>query len=244
MLNLDQQNELRERYRQQRPNWQPATEFYADLVRSRLEPESRVLDLGCGRGGLVEQLNHPLHQLVGVDPDVVSLQEHRLRPEMPLSAAYSDRLPFADGRFDLVFASWVLEHLARPEVVLGEIGRVLKPGGVFVFITPNRHHPLMALNRLVARFSALQGRLVEYFYGRKTADTFPAYYKANSGDDVRKVAGELGMTLVVSQLIPDPTYLAFRPNWFDTAVWLDERLSDERAIHLVGMIEKSSTPTS
>lgn len=240
MLNLDQQNDLRERYRQRRQNWQPATEFYADLVRSRLKPESKVLDLGCGRGGLVEQLNHSLERVVGVDPDVVSLQTHRLRPEIPLTAALSDALPFVEGHFDIVFASWVLEHLARPRVVLGEVGRVLKPGGVFVFITPNKGHPLIALNRLINRFSSLQGELVAFFYGRETVDTFPAYYKANTREEIRAVADEVGMTLVVSQLIPDPTYLAFRPNWFETAVWLDERLSDERAIHLVGMIEKNS----
>ncbi|MEM9773061.1 MAG: hypothetical protein AAF902_00670 [Chloroflexota bacterium] len=56
MLSLDKQNELREEYRQLRPDWRPATELYADLVRSHLTPTSELLDLGCGRGGLIEQL--------------------------------------------------------------------------------------------------------------------------------------------------------------------------------------------
>jgi SAM-dependent methyltransferase len=238
MLSLERQNELRERYKAQRPEWQPATAFYAELVRSRLEPSSRVLDLGCGRGGLVEQLEHPLGQVVGVDPDVVSLWEHRLAGELPLAAALSGELPFVDGRFDMVFASWVLEHVAEPKKVLGEVGRVLRPGGVFVFITPNKRHPLIGLNNLINRFSNFQTWLVQLFYGRETADTFPAYYRANTSAELRQMAAEVGMTLVVSQAIIDPTYLVFRPNWFDTAVWFDERLPLDRAIHLVGMIEK------
>jgi len=238
MLSLERQNELREKYNQQRPDWQPATEFYAELVRSRLEPESFVLDLGCGRGGLVEQLEHPRNQIVGVDPDVVSLKEHRLAGEMPLTAALSTPLPFEDMQFDMVFASWVLEHLAQPKKTLAEVGRVLRPGGAFIFITPNKRHPLIAFNNLVNRFSKLQDELVRLFYGRAATDTFPAYYRANTSGDLRKMAAELGMTLVVSQAIPDPTYLALRPNWFDTAVWLEERLPQSRAVHLVGMIEK------
>jgi SAM-dependent methyltransferase len=238
MLALERQNELREKYRRQRPDWQPATEFYAELVRSRLEPSSVVLDLGCGRGGLVEQLEHPLRQVIGVDPDLVSLREHRLAGAMPLAAALSDTLPFQEACFDMVLASWLLEHLAEPGKVMGEIGRVLRPGGVFVFITPNLRHPLIGLNNLINRFSNLQSKLVDLFYGRPSADTFPAYYRANTRAEIRKMAAGVGMALVVSQAISDPTYLALRPNWFDAAVRLEERLPPDRAVHLVGMIEK------
>ncbi|MFW6098202.1 MAG: methionine biosynthesis protein MetW, partial [Chloroflexota bacterium] len=78
MLPLDRQNTLREQYRRRHPQWRPATEVYAELVRQNLRPDSRVLDLGCGRGGLVEQLEHPLRLIAGVDPDHRSLREHRL----------------------------------------------------------------------------------------------------------------------------------------------------------------------
>ena len=78
MLSLDKQNAWREQYRASHPGWQPATELYANLVRQQLTPAARVLDIGCGRGGLVEQLGHPLAQVVGIDPDWLSLREHRL----------------------------------------------------------------------------------------------------------------------------------------------------------------------
>jgi SAM-dependent methyltransferase len=202
-----------------------------------LRPESRLLDVGCGRGGLVEQLGHPLHQVVGVDPDVASLREHRL--PLARAAAVSNALPFAAKRFDLTFASWLLEHLEMPVQDLAEISRVLRPGGVFVFITPNRLHPLVALNRLSGRVSSLQGWLVGRLYGRAAADTFPAYYRANTAADLRRLAGQAGLRLVELQVIADPTYLAFRPALFRLAVWLDEWLAAGRPIHLVGVLEKT-----
>jgi trans-aconitate methyltransferase len=93
MLSLAEQNRWREVYRQRRPDWRPATEVYAGLVRSFLKPETRLLDLGCGRGGLVEQLAEQLvrryhssvitdqysvggmRRWVGIDPDLASLQK-------------------------------------------------------------------------------------------------------------------------------------------------------------------------
>ncbi|MCL4870341.1 MAG: methyltransferase domain-containing protein [Anaerolineae bacterium] len=234
MLSLDQQNRLREQWRQMNPGWRPATEQFAALVRTHLRPHTRLLDLGCGRGGLVEQLDHPLAQVVGVDPDWLSLKEHRLK--LPRAAALSYALPFAAHSFDLIFASWVLEHLPHPQTDLAEIARVLKPGGVFVFITPNRQHPLVGLNRWLARFARLQDKLVETLYGRAAADTFPAYYRANTPADLHHLAQQNGLALTPLLTIPDPTYLAFTPTLFRFMAWFENRLPTHRHIHLVGMM--------
>jgi SAM-dependent methyltransferase len=236
MLSLERQNRLREQYRQMHPGWQPATEVYAELVRHYLRSESQLLDVGCGRGGLVEQLGHPLNQVIGVDPDVESLREHRL--PLPRAAALSNALPLAAHHFDLAFASWLLEHLPEPELELAEVSRVLRLGGLFIFITPNRLHPLVSLNRLSGRVSRLQTWLVARLYGRAAADTFPAYYRANTAADLRRLAADSGLRLLELQVIPDPTYLAFHPALFRLAVWLDGRWPVERQIHLVGVMEK------
>ncbi|MCI0394435.1 MAG: methyltransferase domain-containing protein [Chloroflexi bacterium] len=241
MLSLERQNELRRQYQQINPGWRPATEVYAGLVRHHLRPNSRLLDLGCGRGGLVEQLDHQLLQVVGVDPDWRSLREHRLanhRPPLPRVAAASRALPFARGSFDLVMASWLLEHLVRPEEDFHQVGRLLRPGGHFIFVTPNRRHPLIRLNRLAGRFAGLQGRLVHRLYGRALADTFPAYYRANTPAQLERLAQESNLKLVSLDVIPDPTYLAFTPTLFHLACSLDERLPSVWRIHLVGCLQR------
>lgn len=236
MLSLERQNQLREHYRRQNPGWQPATEIYADCVRRRLGHNSRILDLGCGRGGLVEQLDHSLSLVVGIDPDLQSLREHRL--SLPRAQAISSRLPFAGGQFDVVFASWLLEHLPHPDADLLEIARVLRPGGSFVFITPNKRHPLAYLNRFLGRLGKLQRWLVSRLYGRKGEDTFPTYYRANEPKTLADLSDRCGLFLHKLHAIPDPTYLAFTPALLGTAQRLDSWLAPEKQLHLVGVMKK------
>jgi SAM-dependent methyltransferase len=239
MLTLEGQNSLREKYRQANPGWRPATEVYADLVRSYLKRHSRLLDLGCGRGGLVEQLDFPLSQAVGTDSDWFSLAQHRLgakKPPFPRVAAFGQRLPFSDETFDIVIASWVLEHLGNPADDFREISRVLRPNGVFIFITPNRNHPATSINRFVGRFAGFQTALVRRFYGRRPADTFPTYYRANTVNDLRQLARASSLQTSCLKSISDPTYLAFTTSMFRFSCWLDSHLSDARQIHLVGCL--------
>jgi SAM-dependent methyltransferase len=241
MLNLDKQNALRERYREENPGWRPATEVYSDLAQSAIRSKSRCLDLGCGRGGLVEQLQHPRSQSVGLDPDFLSLTEHRLaadRDPLPRVAALTERLPFKESSFDIVFASWVLEHLSRPEMCFQQIGHVLKPGGVFLFITPNRRHPLVSLNRSIGRLAGIQGALVGKLYDRDQADTFPAYYRANTPNELDRLAQVGSMTLTHLEAVSDPTYVSIRPSLLRFASGFESRLDRSRHIHLVGQMER------
>lgn len=233
MLPLEQQNVLRQEYRAAHPGWRPATELYAELVRGQLGSEARLLDLGCGRGGLVEQLDYPPVKMVGIDPDIGSLATHRL--PLPRAAAMSDHLPFADDSFDLVFASWLLEHLALPSLTFESVARVLRPGGVFVFITPNARNPLSALNRGLGRFADLQGWLVRRIYGRSSPDTFPTFYRANTASALVGIGRRYGLVLSELHFVRDPTYLAFTPWLFRMTGWLEDHLSEERSLHLVGL---------
>jgi SAM-dependent methyltransferase len=176
---------------------------------------------------------------VGVDPDLASLRKHRL-PDLPRLAALSDRLPFRSASFDLIFCSWLLEHLSRPFLTFAEIGRVLRPGGAFVFITPNGRHPLALLNHTLGQVAQIQGWLVSGLYGRSATDAFPTTYQANTGDQLRRLAQAGNLHLATLHAIPDPSYLAFHPLLFRLMCHIEERLSDERKLHLVGVMQKEA----
>jgi ubiquinone/menaquinone biosynthesis C-methylase UbiE len=242
MLTLEKQNEWRERYRRQHPGWKPATERFAELVHCRMRPDSHLLDLGCGRGGLVEQLvegGFPAGQVIGIDPDWLSLREHRL--DIATVQGFSRCLPFAARSFDLIYSSWLLEHLTDPATDFGEIRRILRPTGAFVFLTPNRSHPLSALNRLLGRIGRLQGRLVSRLYGRAAEDVFPTYYRANSVVALHRLAQQSGLELALLEFVPDPSYLAFNAAAFRLMSWIEARLPEERRLHLVGVLTPAAT---
>src|ERR1700716_1834825 len=77
LLPLTVQNRYRAQFRAMRPGWQSSGDQLEALVRSHLTPDSSVLDLGCGRGGVVELFWKEFKLAAGLDPDVSSLAEHR-----------------------------------------------------------------------------------------------------------------------------------------------------------------------
>jgi SAM-dependent methyltransferase len=112
------------------PTWQRHVAAYA-LAEPELGP-GRVLDLGCGVG-------HSFHLLapretVGVDLDARALAGQ----ERETVVADMRALPFPDASFASVLSVQSIEHVPDPERVLAEAARVLEPGGIAVFVTPNR----------------------------------------------------------------------------------------------------------
>ncbi len=230
MLSHDQQERFRQRYQERHPGWRPSTHVYEALLASYLNPGSRVLDLGCGRGGVTERLHQQAGLVAGIDPDWRSLREHR-EPSLALACGLAGALPYADTTFDVVCSSWVLEHLAEPAPVFQETARVLKGGGRFVFLTPNVRHPLLILNRFLAW---TEGRLVGRVYDRGEADVFPAYYRANSLARIERLAQQAGMRRVSVQLVGDPTYLAWNEAFFRAACLVERGLPRGLRVHLIG----------
>jgi SAM-dependent methyltransferase len=233
LLPLDLQNTYRERYRAMRPGWQTSGSQLEAMVRGYATPESSVLDLGCGRGGVVELIWRDVKLAAGLDPDIPSLTGHRASG-MPILRGVGEHLPFAAGSFDLVVCVWVLEHLKEPLNVLSEVRRVLRPGGHFVFLTPNLRNPLLVLNRVGKALPLVQSRLVSRFYGRREADTFPVQYRANTVGGLRRLAEASGLEVVELRVVPDPTYLAVNRFMFTTSVFAEGLMPKGWGVHLLG----------
>lgn len=256
MLPLDLQNHYRSRYASLRPGWRTSGNELESAVRQHITPASRVLDVGCGRGGVMELFWRDVKLPVGVDPDLVSLYEHRTRlplpageggnrglhgvraNSVPLTCALAERLPFRDSTFDLVLALWVLEHLSEPERVFHEIARVLAPGGVFFFLTPNALHPLLWVNRAGQWLPAVQRALIPRLYGRAETDTFRVHYRANTPARLRTLAAQGGFHVQSLRAIADPTYLAFNDVLFQLSVTMERLLPNEWGVHLIGELRR------
>jgi SAM-dependent methyltransferase len=109
--------------------------FYArrDIRRDGPALTGRLLDLGCGNQPYRPFLP-PEVEYIGLDyPPTRAAFNPKVRPEV-----YGDArtLPFADQSFDAALCFQVLEHVDRPEAVVREIQRVLKPGGLGFISAP------------------------------------------------------------------------------------------------------------
>ncbi len=129
-----------------------ADHYIAELTRqlSRETPSPRVVDLGCGAGDSVDAFRRadPGVRWLGLDlprsPEVAT----RTRTDAEFATFDGVAIPLPDGSQDLVFCKQVLEHVQRPEPLLAEVGRVLRPGGVFVGSTSQLepYHSLSQFN--------------------------------------------------------------------------------------------------
>jgi SAM-dependent methyltransferase len=112
------------------PTWQRHVAAYR--LCAGLLPPGRTLDLGCGIGHSYELLAP--RETVGVDLDADALAGQ----DRETHVADMRDLPFGDASFDAVLSVQSIEHVPDPDRVLAEVRRVLAPGGIVAFVTPNR----------------------------------------------------------------------------------------------------------
>lgn len=97
-----------------------------------------VLDIGCGSRPwflALDETHRNRLRITGVDQGPYEFGKNAGFDFLQLEI--KDSLSFPDDRFDLVTMLAVLEHLEQPEEALGEIYRVLKPGGILMLTTPS-----------------------------------------------------------------------------------------------------------
>ncbi len=94
-----------------------------------------LLDIGCGKMPYKEYiLQHSLvTSYIGLDIETALVYDLAIIPDYTWDGIH---MPFEDAGFETAIATEVLEHCPRPGLVLSEVNRVLKPGGVFFFTVP------------------------------------------------------------------------------------------------------------
>jgi SAM-dependent methyltransferase len=98
-----------------------------------------ILDVGCGIGVYLDALRAHTPYVFGVEVEGEYAREAAARGYV--TQALGERLPFAEGCFDLVLSHEVIEHVADDRACVADMVRVLKPGGRLVLFCPNRWYP-------------------------------------------------------------------------------------------------------
>lgn len=115
-------------------------EVVTPVLRSAIGDARRVLDVGCGGGGIAHRLG-----AIGVDASIAMATRAR-----GLAAA-AHALPFRNDSFDAVVSSCSIKHWANPLHGIGECTRVLRPGGVLAVVEMDRDASLRDVNRFARR---------------------------------------------------------------------------------------------
>lgn len=119
----------------------PVTRYPSQLCRYlfgrfKMGKGQKILDVGCGRGDFFKGFKDIGLEAYGLDrekTDSDMLNE--------INVEYADleteKMPFSDDVFDIVFSKSVIEHFFNPENFMKECYRILKPGGKIIIMTPD-----------------------------------------------------------------------------------------------------------
>ncbi len=106
-----------------------------------LRKPGRLLDVGTGEGQIARMAARLGIEVVGLDPSYVQVDEAARRGGGPAYLAGSAAaLPFSTASLDAAVACLVFEHILDVDAAIAELGRVLRPGGWFLFCL---NHPLL-----------------------------------------------------------------------------------------------------
>lgn len=105
------------------------------ITRFGINSGAKLVDLGCGRGDFLYAFKNAGLDVVGIDYENIKRNPYVIG-NINLE---KDRLPFEDNSVDVIFNKSVLEHLNKPDNMLLESYRVLKPGGRIISMVPDWH---------------------------------------------------------------------------------------------------------
>lgn len=158
------------------------------VERAEVKPGDAALDVCCGTGDLALELARrvgPGGTVIGCDfsEPMLDLAREKAQGTASLRFEWADalRLPYEEGRFDAVTVGFGLRNLADLDRGLGEMRRVLRPGGRLVILEITRPHrpPLSCFfglwfDRVVPLLGTIAGDRDAYSYLPESVRSFPA----------------------------------------------------------------------
>ena len=194
-----------------------------------LHPTSTLLDAGCGyTAPVLTKYRNKAGRLIGVD--VVAFDTAVAGVELINSNLA--RIPIEDACVDIVMCRSVMEHIEDPAAVYREIHRVLKPGGVFIFLTANLWDYASLVAKLVP--NRFHPWIVARVEGREERDVFPIQYKTNTRGAVKKWASQAGFDILSFRYLGQyPTYFMFNGFLFLLATGYEKLLRSAHALRFL-----------
>jgi SAM-dependent methyltransferase len=199
----DRMDRLFARYYYARPDFIDGTTRFHRLCSESIRSGSSILEIGAGPANTTTAHLAALGAVVGLD----IADEVRMNPHLAAAHVYDGgAFPFDGESFDACASNYVLEHVGDPHTHFAEIARVLRPGGVYCFRTPNLWHYIVLASTCVphAVHKAVANRMRRLDGAH---DPYPTLYRANTRRTIARLAGIAGLaTVALPTVEAEPWY--------------------------------------
>jgi SAM-dependent methyltransferase len=123
-----------------------------DLIEARVEKKGRILDIGCGYGFFLGEMQQRGWQTQGIEISAVGRAYAQQTWNIRVHAEPLEALTLPENHFDVVTLFYVIEHLFDPLSLLREVWRILKPGGLLLLRWPHTAPMLKILGPFVKNY--------------------------------------------------------------------------------------------
>ena len=223
------QQDYMTRFYRSRPGWSDGTTEFHELCRSVVPPAAKILEIGAGPTNATSNFLATCGELHGLDPDASVNENSALASANVLMGA---DFPYPNESFDACVSNFVLEHVADPLRHFREVARVLRPGGTYVFRTPNRFHYVSVVAAATPHwFHELVSNALRKL-PRDAHDPYPTYHRVNTRRIIRALAKEVGLDVVELRMVEkEPSYgMIARPVFLALSVY-------ERVVNATRLLE-------
>jgi len=168
-------------------------ELFSNIVAGEVARRTNpvVLDIGCGSGmGVGERKQEFVHRirkhcshLVGIEPDESVQRIENLHDE--IHHCLFEDTPLEENSIDVAYSHFVMEHVEDPDRFMEKLNFVLKPGGVYLFITPNGKSYFVLMTKFFSRLKIVDWLLPKLKGYDSVADYhYPVFYKFNHEKEI------------------------------------------------------------
>lgn len=170
-------------------NQQVRRKYFRQFIRNSwlCDQHRPALDIGCGPGSVTQELKKHRFNPFSIDISFQMLLNNRQNTDSVVKPAQcsADDICYKDNSFDVVTAAGVLEYVAKDQRMLGEIMRVLKPGGMLIISVPTKS----------GISTAVRGTAGKYLFKMEMPDICHRQYRPGA---IRKLVERAGLTIVES----------------------------------------------
>lgn len=195
---------LFERYYHNQPGFLDGTAEFHALCEKWLG-RGKILEIGAGPSNQTSDFLATLGPTWGIDVSGEVADNRALQEGLVYDGV---TLPFEDASFDGCVSNYVLEHVEVAERHLHEVSRVLRPGGHYVFRTPNLGHYVAIGSRLLPHIvhTGIANKL------RRLPDDahepWPTFYRLNRRSTISAASSAAGLRVVELRMIEKEPYYA------------------------------------